>query len=175
MLPPIQIGIGAGASTTENPAGGLRTARTHSSVGAAAVVVARAEHLELAAQVADPDAEDQSVTRKAAERPRHRGHDQGVTVRRDQDVGTEPQSRVVAESPRTRRQRLEERRREVHRRRVVGNRDVIGEPGRVETQLLAGRDELGDRGTVGTGAEGVAVAELVAAGEDLGYDSAWLA
>ena len=90
-----------------------------------AVVVVGAEHLELAAQVSDPDAEHQPVTGEAAQRSRHRGHDQRMTIRGDQDVGAEPQPGGRAESPRTRRHRLQERRREVHRRRVVGNRDVI--------------------------------------------------
>ena len=114
------------------------------------VVVVRAENLELSAQIANSHAEDQSIAREATQRPRHGRHHQRVTVRGNQDIGTEAQSARGTESPRTRRQRFEERWRKVHRRRVIGNRHVIREPCRVEAQLLTCGDELGDCCTVGT-------------------------
>ena len=109
------------------------------------VVVAGTEHLELAAEVTDADAEDQPVTGEAAERARHRRHHQRVAVGRDEHIGPEPQSAGDAEPPGTGGERLEERRGEVHRRRVIGDRHVVREPHRFEAQLLAGPDELTNR------------------------------
>ena len=112
---------------------------------AAVLVGADAQRLELAPQVPDADAEDQAVAREAPDRPHRRRHLQRVPVRRHEYVGAEPQSGRASQAPGARRQRLQERRPEVDGDGVVGNGDVVGEPDRVESELLGAGQELVDR------------------------------
>ena len=105
-------------------------------------VVRHTEHFELATEIADADAEDETSRRQSTERSRHRGDEQRVSVGRHQHVGAEANARRRAQAPRAGRKWLEKRSRQVPDG-VVGHRDVIRPPDRVVPELLASRDQLG--------------------------------
>ena len=173
LLPPTHTGTRLGAWTTENPSGGSRSDAQEVLGGRGARVVVGAEHVELAAQVPDADAEDESIAGERAHRADHRRDRERVAVGRDEHVGADAQPGRATERPRARGERLEERRLQVDRGRVVGHRDVIRPPHRVEAELLTRVDELGDAAVDAFPYAGTANPNLTTPPRSLASRSTW--
>src|SRR5262249_36471943 len=94
-----------------------------------------AERFELGTQIADADAEDQPASRKLVERVQLLGHQQGISLRQDDDPGTEANRGGVRRGEREPDRRVEHRnvRRHGGRRTLrIGKDDVLARPQALE-------------------------------------------